>query len=289
MTITSGANGSGNSGIAYHLSANPSSTRTGNIHVNAAPGTQLLYMVTQQAAGPPAPSIASVNNAANYTTDAVSPGEIITLFGKNLGPSPLVTLQVTGGFLSTNLGGTQVLFDGVAAPMIYTFQSQVSAVVPYGLAGKSTTEVQLKYNGTPSNTVSIPVQSSTPAIFTLDASGLGPGAILNQDFSINGAGRPAARGSVVAIYCTGGGTTNPPTADGAVIGATLPRLTLPVSVNIGGIDAKVSYSGGVPSSIGGLTQINAEVPAGVRPGTGIPVTITIGGVSSGNGVTMTVN
>ena len=289
MQITSGANGSGNGGIAYHLAANSSATRTGNIRITTSPTTQLLYTVTQQAASAPTPQVAGVYNAANYAGDAVSPGQIVTLFGKNLGPAPLVPLQVSGGSLTTTLGGTQVLFDGVAAPMIYSFQTQVSAIAPYGLAGKSTTQVQVSYNGVSSTAIAVPVQPATPAIFTLDATGLGPGAILNQDYSVNGSGRPAARGSLVSIYCTGGGTTNPATPDGAVVGSTLPYLTLPVTVSIGGVDAVVQYKGGVPGAVAGLTQINAEVPAGVKPGTGIPVTITIGGVNSTPGVTMTVN
>jgi uncharacterized protein (TIGR03437 family) len=288
LTLTSGASGSGNGAITYHAAANPSAARSGSIHVSSPPAS-LVYTVTQQAAASPVPQIASVNNAANYAADAISPGQIVTLFGQNMGPSPLVPLQVVGGSLTTNLAGTQVLFDGVAAPMIYSLQNQVSAIAPYGLAGKSSTAVQVKYNGTASNTVTMPVQPATPAIFTLDATGLGPGAILNQDFSTNGSGRPAARLSVVAIYCTGGGTTDPASADGSVIGSALPRLTLPVSVTIGGVDANVSYAGGVPGSVAGLIQINAEVPVAVRPGSGIPVTISIGGVSSTSGVTMSVN
>jgi uncharacterized protein (TIGR03437 family) len=250
----------------------------------------LQYTVTQAAAGPPTPTIASVDNAANYSTGAVSPGEIITIFGQNMGPSTLAPLQVTGGALTTNLGGTQVLFDGVAAPMVYSVKTQVSAVAPYALAGKSSTQVQVSYNGMLSDPVTIPVQDTTPAIFTLDSSGLGPGAVLNQDFSVNTSAVPAARGSVVAIYCTGGGTMIPAVADGAIIGATLPRLTAQtVAVTIGGLDAKVNYAGGVPSSIAGLVQINAEVPAGVAVGSKVPITVKIGTVTSSAGVTIAVN
>jgi uncharacterized protein (TIGR03437 family) len=156
------------------------------------------------------------------------------------------------------------------------------------LAGKGSTQLQVSYNGTLSDPVTIPVQDTTPAIFTLDSSGLGPGAVLNQDFSVNTSAVPAARGSVVAIYCTGGGAMNPAVADGAIISAALPRLTQPVAVTIGGFDAKVSYSGGVPSSIAGLTQVNAEVPAGVTPGSKVGVTVKIGSVTSSAGVTIAV-
>jgi len=291
LHITGGSSGSGSGNVGYQVDGNTSDARSGIITVFAAPGVQIPFTVTQQAPGPPAPVLNSVNNAASYASDAVSPGLIVTLFGQNLGPKPLVPLQVSGGALTTSLGGTQVLFDGVAAPMIYSFQTQVSAVAPYGLAGKTSTQVQVNYNGIVSNTVTMPVQASTPGIFSLDSTGLGPGAILNQDFSINSTALPAARGSVVSIYCTGGGTTSPAVADGSIVSAAppLPQLTTqPVSVSVGGINATVSYAGGVPGSVAGLTQINAQVPANAAPGNGIPVVIKIGTASSTAPVTMSV-
>ena len=292
LHIIGGFSGLGGGNVGYQVDANSSDARTGLITVNAAPGVQMTYTVTQQAAGPPPPSLTSVNNAASYASDAVSPGEIVTLFGQNLGPKPLVPLKVSNGALTTNLGGTQVLFDGVPAPMIYSFQTQVSAIAPYGLAGKTSTQVQVQYNGVPSNVVTMPVQPSTPAIFSLDSTGLGPGAILNQDSSINSTALPAARGTVVAIYCTGGGATSPAVADGAVVSGTppLPQLVAqPVTVvTIGGVNALVTYAGAVPGSVAGLTQINVEVPQGVAPGNGIPVVVKIGSASSTAAVTMSV-
>jgi len=132
------------------------------------------------------------------------------------------------------------------------------------------------------------VQAAHPAIFTLDSSGTGPGAILNQDTSINSGPNGTPRGAIVAIYATGGGTTKPALPDGAVTGSDLPYLTQNVSVTIGGIDARVTYAGGVPGAVAGLTQINAEVPAGVTPGPAVPVMLKIGNYTSSTGVTMSV-
>jgi len=290
MQITASA-GSGNGGIAYHVLANNLATRTGNIHITPA-GTVggLLFTVTQPVAGPPSPVLVSVGNAASYAASAVSPGEIVTIFGSNMGPASLTLFQLTGGgSFPTSIAGTQVLFDGVPAPMLYTSRGQVSAMAPYGLAGKNSTNVQVQF-GVVSAAMTMAVQSATPGIFSLDASGLGPGAILNQDFSINQGSRPAAVGDVVAIYCTGGGLTNPATVDGSITASTppLPRLTQDVSVTIGGLNAKVDYSGGAPQSVAGLTQINAEVPSGVTPGSSVPVVVQIGTARSQTGITMAV-
>ncbi|MGD0771871.1 MAG: BACON domain-containing carbohydrate-binding protein [Candidatus Solibacter sp.] len=283
IQITYGSPGTGSGGISYHLLANTSAQRTGNIHV----GT-LTCIITQQAPGPPPAVLSSVANAANYNTDAVSPGEIVALFGSGLGPASIVTLQVSNGVVTNTLAGTQVLFDSVAAPMIYTLSGQVSAVVPYGVAGKTSTQVQVSYQGSLSNTVTMPVRAATPAIFSLDASGVGPGAILNQDLSVNSTGNPAARLSVIALYCTGGGVTQPPSTDGAVIaGASFLLAQTPV-VTIGGVNAVVQYAGAAPGSVAGLTQINVQVPAGVTPANALPVIVKIGDFASTASVTVAV-
>src|ERR1039458_8563849 len=207
IQITVGASGTGSGGISYRLLDNTSAQRTGNIHVGS-----LTYTITQQAPGPPPVMLSYVTNAADYSKDAVSPGEIVTLFGSGLGPASIATLQVSNGTVTNTLAGTQVLFDGVAAPMIYSLNGQVSAVVPYAVAGKASTQVQVQYQGVVSNTVTMPVRAATPAIFSLDSTGVGPGAILNQDTSIDSTGNPAARLSVIALYCTGGGVTSPASA-----------------------------------------------------------------------------
>src|SRR5260370_12356007 len=80
--------------------------------------------------------------------------------------------------------------------------------------------------------MAMPVKTATPGIFSLDASGLGPGAILNQDYSINQGSRPAAIGEVVQIYCTGGGLTNPATVDGSITASTPPLPILTQTQNI---------------------------------------------------------
>jgi uncharacterized protein (TIGR03437 family) len=151
--------------------------------------------------------------------------------------------------------------------------------------------VQVQYQGVVSSAISIPVQAAHPGIFTVDSSGFGGGAILNQDYSLNTGVNPAPRGSWVMIYSTGGGVTNPPGVDATVTPAPPPLYllkTTPVAVSIGGVAAAVSYSGAAPSQIAGLTQINAQVPAGATPGTKVPVVVTIGTWQSQPGVTMAV-
>jgi uncharacterized protein (TIGR03437 family) len=140
----------------------------------------------------------------------------------------------------------------------------------------------------------VPVVSAAPGIFAADGSGAGSGAILNQDFSLNARLNPAARGSVIAIYLTGAGATAPPSADGAITGDAppFPSAAQSVAVTIGGLPvpaAQIVYSGAAPGSVEGLTQIDAYIPQNVTPGPAVPVVVTIGGVASQPGITVSVN
>jgi len=63
--------------------------------------------------------ISGVANAASYDDSGVAPGETVVLFGRALGPAVLAGSSLDGtGKLATNVAGTQVLFDGVPAPII---------------------------------------------------------------------------------------------------------------------------------------------------------------------------
>jgi uncharacterized protein (TIGR03437 family) len=240
-------------------------------------------------AAPAMPFVRAVVNAASFLPTSVSPGQIVTLFGTLIGPASGVSLRLTAaGLVDTTLGEARVFFDGVAAPMVYASSQQASAIVPYVLAGRLNTRLQVSYQGAMSNAVELRVVDATPAIFTIDSSGAGQGAILNQNFSVNGTNNPAARGSVVMIYATGEGQTSPGGQDGLVTGSVLRRPVLPVTVTIGGVAAEVLYAGSAPGLVSGVIQINARVSEVVAAGNAVPVVFSIGGVQSQAGVTMAV-
>jgi uncharacterized protein (TIGR03437 family) len=83
------------------------------------------------------------------------------------------------------IGETRVLFDGVPGPMYYAITGKASAFAPFGLAGKSTTQVQVEYRGVKSPPLSMVLAPALPGLITADSSGAGQGAILNADNSIN--------------------------------------------------------------------------------------------------------
>jgi len=235
-----------------------------------------------------APLINGTTNAASFAPGPVAPGEIVTIFGTGMGPSTLVGLQLTdAGTVSTNLGGTQVFFDGYAAPLIYASATAISAIVPYEIAGTGNTSMMVLYQGVRSNSTTVPVLDSLPGIFTIGSSGYGQGAIVNQDGTVNSAQNGASPGSYVSIYATGGGQTDPASADGTIATAAAPTQ-LPVTVQIGGETTNVYYAGAAPGEPAGVIQVNAQIPADIQRGTNASVVITVGSVSSQAGVTVAI-
>jgi uncharacterized protein (TIGR03437 family) len=131
------------------------------------------------------------------------------------------------------------------------------------------------------------VADAAPALFTTDGSGVGPGAILNHDYTVNSPSNPAARGSAIMLFATGAGQTDPPGVDGQITGSTQ-RPLLPVSVRIGGIEARVSYAGAAAGMVAGTLQVNCMVPIESPVGYAIPIVLSVGKTSSQAGVTLAI-
>jgi uncharacterized protein (TIGR03437 family) len=150
-------------------------------------------------------------------------------------------------------------------------------------------------NGSVNSTANKAALSATVLIY---ASGLGVPNSAAKDIAATSAAK--FPGSCVSLtgtsnYITVAGLTSPATADGAVLNPTdiltnllPPCFTTSPVVTIGGAAAAVTYAGWVSGSVAGLYQINATVPAHATTGNAVPVTVTMGGVSSQAGVTMAI-
>lgn len=166
----------------------------------------------------------------------------------------------------------QVHFDGVAAPLLYAGPNQINAVVPSELAGHTSTTVNIV---TPTGQIAgivLSVTPSIPEVVTCPPPG-NAALALNEDGTPNSATNPAAQGSVVSVWATGGGATGNPEADGAITGSTVYPLQLPLSVGTGFPDLgpiapvlnpiptpQVQYSGDAPDMVKGVIQVNFQIP-----------------------------
>jgi uncharacterized protein (TIGR03437 family) len=228
-----------------------------------------------------------VLNGASMQPGPLAPGEIVSIFGTGLGPAAPATAAVDpSGLLSKSLAGVEVLFDGWPAALFYVSGTQLNVQVPYHVAAQPTTQIEVYYLGSMVARTTLAVADTAPGVFTLGG-GTGQAAMVNEDGTLNSTLNPAARGSVVVLYATGEGQTNPNGVNGKPAAVPYPKPLAGVSLRIGGYPAEILYAGAAPG-YAGLMQINARVPSGYAGSGVLPVTLTVGGIPSQSGVTMAV-
>ncbi|HYL76379.1 MAG TPA: hypothetical protein VEU96_19360 [Bryobacteraceae bacterium] len=234
--------------------------------------------LTLKLSAPPSPVVTSVVNAASLLP-SVSPGDLVSIFGKNVGTPPISAQYDFTGLYPTTLGNTTVTFGGIMVPLLYVSTSQINAVVPYGVAGQQSVDVVVTHDFQKAPPFKVAIVDTSPAIFTTTQTGMGQGAILNAAGTPNSMDNPATKGSAASIFATGAGVLNRTVQDGSIILDVLePPFFIPaapVSLTIGGQPAKILYAGAAPYLVAGMLQVNAVVPDGIGSGAQ-PVVLKIG-------------
>ncbi|MBM3760504.1 MAG: hypothetical protein FJW36_09690 [Acidobacteria bacterium] len=176
------------------------------------------------------PFIAAITNAASYQGPAVTPGQIVTLFGTNL--------------------------DGIRAPnahILYTTPNQSAIILPYNL---NPARLKLVRGSQETIPLTLRVLNSQPGIFTADGSGRGLAAALYVD-------------SIVILFGTGLGSLDQPVVDGQpTTAANLATIfkSSQLTATINGIPATILYAGTAPGLIAGVDQLNIQIPPNLTSG-----------------------
>ena len=245
------------------------------------------------------PVVQAVVSAASNTAGAASPGQLVTLYGANIGPATAAMMADAdlNGLADAAIGGVTVTVDGQPAPLLYVSQHQISIQIPYEAAIGAGRAIAVANGATTANGT-VDIVAAAPGIFTLDGSGAGQAAALNYNsttgvYTINQSSNSAKPGDTVILYMTGEGdyAVNVSPRTGLLVPGTLNPLPQPVplpAVTIGGSQAAVQYAGPLVGSILGLMQLNVTIPANVTTGAAVPVSVSVGGVSSQPGVTLSV-
>jgi len=231
----------------------------GNVYIADAGNRRVRQLSVGGSGGQNVGGVVTVTHSATFKTGPVAGGEIVALFGLAIGPAtPLTTQLDASGNIATVLGPTSVLFNGVAAPLYYVGANQINAEVPVEVAGNVSALVQVQNGSKTIASTIVDIAQYVPGLFAVGAFA----AALNQNLSINGTSNPSPTGSVIVLYGTGFGSTQPLDRTGV---PAEPPLGIPigyVSVSINGESAPVLFVGDAPG-YSGLTQINALLPGDV--------------------------
>lgn len=198
-------------------------------------------------------------SSASYSLSAIASKSIVSAFGTNLATS---TQIAAGTPLPTSLANASISvqdFKGIErlAPLFFVSPNQLNYEIP---AGTASGPALIKFaNGAQIITGTTIVAASAPAIFTLDASGLGPAVALDA-FTFTGAPFNATRSdgqpNIITVFGTGLGD------DATDIAA---NVAASVQATFDGQVATVAYAGQAPGFVG-LNQWNIVFPAGISSG-----------------------
>jgi uncharacterized protein (TIGR03437 family) len=213
----------------------------------------ILVLLTPKAVQPRVSSDGVVLHAS--TSNTVSPGSLFDIYGTNFAPGPM-SLPAGAQVLPSVLGTTQVLVNGIPAPLLYAGPSQIVGQVPVSVLTGVASVVVLNA-GAASAAASINVQQAAPSILTY---GTNRAVVENRDYSVNSSANPATPGSAAVVYLIGSGPVAPALDDGTPAEASpLSKETLPTTVTVGGMPAQVLFAGMAPGFVG-LVQVNFQVP-----------------------------
>ena len=232
--------------------------------------------------GSPQPglSLFGLVNAGSFGSgEAISPGAIVTAFGRNFQPEQLEADEVP---LPTELGGLRLLLGSGAAPLYFKNVGQINAQAPFELLPNTTADAVVEIGGAYSVPEEVPVAGAKPGIFFFpSAEGPGRAIVQNQSGAINGPGSPALPGEAIVVYLSGIGAVQPAvvTGAGAPGAEPLARAAAESSAMVGDKPAEVFFLGLSPGFVG-LAQANLILPADAPIGPDVPLSLTVGGQQS---------
>jgi uncharacterized protein (TIGR03437 family) len=284
IKVSGSSSGTGPGNVTLAVAANSGVARTAAVSVAG-----VSVAVNQGSTAFPAPSVtaAGVTDGAGFSA-RISGGGIGSIFGTNLAPGTTLAPSVP---LLTILGGTTVTMNGIAVPLFFVSALQINFQVPWQLLSSPTATLTVTAAGGTGPPITVILSPAAPGIFTINtANSAKQGAIqiANTATFVAPVGaipgvdsRPATTGDILTIYCSGlGAVTNTPASGSAAgSGSNLSSAQAPVSVTIGGKSAPFLFAGLSPGYVG-LYQVNVQLPAGVTPGTAVPVIVTTANLNS---------
>ncbi len=224
------------------------------------------------------PGVVGVN-AANYLNRPVAPGTYVALYpagGRFSFDETRVFDQEPNPIpMPRQLADVQVLVNDEPVPLHFVSPTQINFLMPMNAPSSGTVNVlvQRPSTGQILGFGALQMAAASPGLFTAAATGSGQLAALNQDNTVNGAGNPAARGSIVQLFATGAGFIPGAPPDGDTPGGRQILTPEKPRVFIGTDfvpDSDVVYSGLAPGLIG-VWQINFRIPDRVAPGNAVLV------------------
>ena len=237
----------------------------------------VIFTVTP-AQGNPSISSGGIVSAAG-SSPGIARGSVASLYGASLADGPS---QATSAPLPRTLGGTQVVVNGVSAPLWYADANQINFQVPFESPLQGQASVVVTRGSVSSSPMNVTLTPYAPSVFTYQrASGVfDPIIVHSADNQLVTPTDLAVPGEYLVVYGTGIGDLTVVPATDAFSPASPPAAAkLTPTATIGGVNAPVSFAGLTPGGIG-LAQFNIRVPNNLPSGSTLPLVINFNGAAS---------
>jgi uncharacterized protein (TIGR03437 family) len=225
---------------------------------------------------------AGIVNAASGLPP-LSRGALVSIYGTGLAPGEQIAAQYP---LPIQMSGVSVSVNDRRVPLLFVSPELINFQMPFET--EDAPVVAVSYAGVNS----LPVATgpnlradASPGIFLLSRDGqaavLIGGTTLIPRVADDGVSRPARRGEIISIYCTGlGAVSNQPPSGSAAPLSPLSETLGTATVIIGEIRSTVLFSGLAPGLVG-VNQVNAQIPENAPAGGRVPIVIRVNeGISS---------
>jgi hypothetical protein len=124
----------------------------------------------------------------------IAPGTIVSILGSGSLSFNTATADLSKGSLHTRLGGTEVFFNGIAAPLFYVSPSQINAQVPWEVGDQTSINAYVRSVDPTGHIqvttpVAVTIVTQNPGIFTQQIPSTGnlkPGVVLHSSSHANG-------------------------------------------------------------------------------------------------------
>jgi uncharacterized protein (TIGR03437 family) len=299
-------------GIAVQFSVSPSgaATLSSNTATTASDGTAQVTATAGNTAGPvtvtataggssvsfsltisppgPALTATSFYNGADLQPGAIAPCGVAAVIAPGVAPGVQNAILPSSiiGPPPTILGGTQVLVNNVASPLLAmgmnsTGQQQATFQVPCETTPGSSVPITVNV-GAGTATVNAAVQTAAPGIFTtLLSDGFNHAVIVRPDGTFATIQNPARKGEQVVAFVTGLGPSSPMVGTGALPQPgviTTPQYSLLVGMAGGGVPLISTQLS--PDRVG-VWVLTFQIPTGIQTNASGLATFSISVVPSG--------
>ncbi|MFN7935037.1 MAG: metallophosphoesterase [Bryobacteraceae bacterium] len=185
----------------------------------------------------------------------VSAGSMVSIYGADLSPADTLAKALPWPIA---LEGVSIKAGPLDAPILFAGRGQINTQIPFGISGDITLEVT-----TPQGTAKLPVHllPVAPSFLRIVAGGENIAAITHLDGRpVMATTAPATPDEWLTTWMTGLGPVDPPVSAGqAAPVSPLAQATLPIRVQVGGVETAVAFAGLAPG-MAGIYQVNFRVP-----------------------------